>query len=159
AAALRRKKRFLDYGPNLHLMIVTLRCNETCVYCHASRANMDAVHTDMTPEIAEKCVDLALQSTSPAITIEFQGAEPLVAFDVIKDIGSYALQRHRAYGKELGFTMVSNLSLMDDTKLKFLIDHKVQVCTSVDGPDALHNKQRLLVGGSAYFETVRWIEK
>src|SRR6185436_19383594 len=113
AAALRRKKRFLDYGPNLHLMVVTLRCNETCVYCHASRANMDAVHTDMTPEIAEKCVDLALQSTSPALTIEFQGGEPLVAFDIIKHIVTYALQRNRAYGKELGFTMVSNLALMD----------------------------------------------
>ena len=69
ASALRHKKRFLDYGPNLHMLIVTLRCNETCVYCHASRADMDAVHTDMTPEIAEKCVDLALASTSPAITI------------------------------------------------------------------------------------------
>jgi uncharacterized protein len=79
ATAMREKKRFLDYGPILHMMIVTLRCNETCVYCHASRADMDAVHTDMTPEIAEKCVDLALQSTSPSITIEFQGGEPLVA--------------------------------------------------------------------------------
>ena len=42
------RKRFLGYGPNLHVFVVTLRCNETCVYCHASRANMDAVHTDMT---------------------------------------------------------------------------------------------------------------
>ncbi len=38
AARLRHKKRFLDYGPNLHIMVVTLRCNETCVYCHACRA-------------------------------------------------------------------------------------------------------------------------
>ena len=159
AAALRHKKRFLDYGPNLHMFIVTLRCNETCVYCHASRADMDAVHTDMTPEIAEKCVDLALQSTSPSITIEFQGGEPLVAFDVLQHVVKYALQRNRAYGKDLGFTMVSNLSLMTEERMKFLVEHKVQICTSIDGPEALHNKQRVLVGGSAYFETVRWIEK
>jgi uncharacterized protein len=159
AAALRHRKRFLDYGPNLHLFIVTLRCNETCVYCHASRADMDAVHTDMTPEIAEKCVDLALQSTSPSITIEFQGGEPLVAFDTMKHVVNYALQRNRAYGKDLGFTMVSNLSLMDDEKLKFLVEHKVQICTSIDGAEALHNKQRVLIGGSAYRETVRWIER
>jgi His-Xaa-Ser system radical SAM maturase HxsB len=159
AAAVRDRKRFLDYGPNLHMLVVTLRCNETCVYCHASRADMDAVHTDMTPEIAEKCVDLALQSTSPAITIEFQGGEPLVAFDVIQHVVSYALQRNRAYGKDLGFTMVSNLALMNEERMRFLVDHKVQICTSIDGPDALHNKQRVLVGGSAYHEAVRWIER
>ena len=41
AERIRRKTRFLDYGPNLHICVVTLRCNETCVYCHASRADMD----------------------------------------------------------------------------------------------------------------------
>src|SRR5690606_30710173 len=35
------RKRFLNYGPNLHVFVLTLRCNETCVYCHASRADMD----------------------------------------------------------------------------------------------------------------------
>ena len=60
---------FVGYGPNLHMLVVTLRCNETCVYCHASRAPMEATQTDMTPAIAEKCVDLALSSRSPGITI------------------------------------------------------------------------------------------
>ena len=159
AAATRDKKRFLDVGPILHMLVVTLRCNETCVYCHASRADMDAVHTDMTPEIAEKAIDLALQSTSPSVTIEFQGGEPLVAFDIVKHAVTYALQRNRAYGKELGFTMVSNLALMDEEKMKFLVGHKVQICSSIDGPELLHNKQRVLVGGSAYAETARWIER
>ena len=68
ADVLRRRKRFVHAGPNLHLVVVTLRCNETCVYCHASRANMNAVHTDMTPKIGEKVVDLMLQSTSPSVT-------------------------------------------------------------------------------------------
>lgn len=156
---VRRRKRFLDYGPNLHLAVVTLRCNETCVYCHASRANMDAVQTDMTPEIAEKMVDLVLASTSPSVTIEFQGGEPLVNFPVIRHIIQYALNKNRAYGKGLEFTMVSNLSLMDDEKLKFLVGHKVQICTSIDGPEALHNKQRVLSGGNAHKETLRWIER
>jgi uncharacterized protein len=154
-----RKKRFLDYGPNLHAMVITLRCNETCVYCHASRADMDAVSTDMTPEIAEKSVDLALQTTSPSLTIEFQGGEPLVNFAVLKHTIQYALQKNRAYGKQLEFTMVSNLSLMDDEKLAFLVDHKVQICTSIDGPEALHNKQRVLPMASSHAASVRWIER
>ena len=46
-ARLKKRMKFLDSGPNLHMLVVTLRCNETCVYCHASRADMDAVQTDM----------------------------------------------------------------------------------------------------------------
>jgi uncharacterized protein len=156
---MRHKKRFLDYGPNLHIVVVTLRCNETCVYCHASRANMDAVHTDMTPEIGEKVVDLMLQSTSPSVTLEFQGGEPLVNFPVMKHIIEYALARNRAYGKALEFTMVSNLAMMDEEKLKYLVDHKVQICTSIDGPEAIHTKQRVLVSGNSHREAVRWIER
>lgn len=159
ADRMARKKRFLDYGPNLHVMVVTLRCNESCVYCHASRADMDAVHTDMTKEVAEKAVELALQSTSPSITIEFQGGEPLVNFDGVKHIVETARQKNRAYGKQLEFTMVSNLALMTDDKLAWLVDNKVQICTSIDGPEALHNKQRILAGGNAYREATKWIEK
>jgi len=159
AERMRRKKRFLDYGPNLHVMVVTLRCNETCVYCHASRADMDQVQTDMSKETAEKSVDLALQTTSPSLTIEFQGGEPLVNFPVVKHIIQYALSKNRAYGKQLEFTMVTNLSLMDEEKLAFLVDHKVQICTSIDGPEPLHTKQRLLVSGNSHAVTVKWIER
>lgn len=158
-ARVARKKRFLNYGPNLHILVVTLRCNETCVYCHASRADMDAVHTDMTPEIAEKSVDFILQSTSPSVTIEFQGGEPLVNFPVMKHVIEYALARNRAYGKQLEFTMVSNLALMDETKLAFLVENKVQICTSIDGPEALHTKQRVLIGGNSHREAAKWIER
>src|SRR4051812_44492960 len=109
AERLRQKRSFLNYGPILHMMVVTLRCNTTCVYCHASRADMSRVDTDMSKDTAEKCVDLILRSTAPRLTIEFQGGEPLVNFPVIKHIIEYALERNRAYGKELEFTMVSNL--------------------------------------------------
>lgn len=154
-----RKKRFLSYGPNLHIVVVTLRCNETCVYCHASRADMTATHTDMSPETAEKTVDFILQSTSPAVTIEFQGGEPLVNFPVVKHVIEYALERNRAYGKQLEFTMVTNLALMDEDKLAYLLEKKVQICTSVDGPEPLHNKQRVLAGGNAHRAACEWISK
>ncbi|HTJ81109.1 MAG TPA: His-Xaa-Ser system radical SAM maturase HxsB, partial [Polyangiaceae bacterium] len=158
-ARLAENKRFLSYGPNLHIVVVTLRCNETCVYCHASRADMTATHTDMTPELAEKTVDFILQSTSPSVTIEFQGGEPLVNFPVVKHLIEYALEKNRAYGKELEFTMVTNLSLMDDDKLAYLLEKKVQICTSIDGPEPIHQKQRVLVGQSSYRAATTWIQR
>lgn len=159
ADMLRARKRFTTSGPNLHMMVVTLRCNETCVYCHASRANMDAVETDMSIETAEKTVDFIFKTTSSFITIEFQGGEPLVAWDVVKRVIEYALEKNKAAKKELEFTMVSNFSLMDDEKLEYLIDHKVQLCTSIDGPADLHDGQRKLPSLSAFDASTEWIAK
>lgn len=156
---LRARKRFLSWGPNLHIAVVTLRCNETCVYCHASRADMDATHTDMTADVADRTVDQIFATTSPDVTIEFQGGEPLVAFDMVKRIADRAREKNKTAGKRLELTMVSNLSLMDDEKLAWLVENKVQICTSVDGPEHLHDKQRKLVGSSAHKEATRWIRR
>ncbi|MBP6834981.1 MAG: His-Xaa-Ser system radical SAM maturase HxsB [Deltaproteobacteria bacterium] len=158
-ARLKKRMKFLDNGPNLHMLVVTLRCNETCVYCHASRADMTAVETDMSAEIAEKSVELALGSPSPFITVEFQGGEPLVNFSVVKHAIEYGQRRAKEIGKSIEFTMVSNLALMDEEKLAFLLDHKVQICTSIDGPEHLHDKQRKLIGSSAFKAAVHWIKR
>lgn len=160
AERIKARKYFIHSGPLLHVMVVTLRCNETCVYCHASRANMDAVETDMTPEIAEKAVDVALGTTNDFVTIEFQGGEPLVNFAVVKHIIEYATERNKSLGKRLEFTMVSNFSLMDEEKLAYLLANKVQMCTSIDGPEQLHNAQRKLPTTlNAYQAAAKWIKR
>lgn len=159
AAALRERKHFLDQGPLLHILVITLRCNETCVYCHASRANMDQVQTDMSKETAEKAVDIILASTNPFVTIEFQGGEPLVNFEVVKHVVQYALKKNADVGKRLEFTMVSNMALMTEEKLDFLLEHKVQMCTSIDGPEKLHNSQRRLNTMDAFQKARYWIQR
>jgi MoaA/NifB/PqqE/SkfB family radical SAM enzyme len=158
-ARTRRKLRFLQAGPNLHILVVTLRCNQSCVYCHASRAPLDRPGFDMTPETARRAVDLALASTSPAITLEFQGGEPLVNYPVVREVVEYALARNAEARKALDFTLVSNLSLMDDEKLDWLVERRVQICTSVDGPRPLHDRQRRLAGGSAHDLAAGWIRR
>lgn len=156
---IRLRKRFLHYGPNLHMIVITLRCNETCVYCHASRAEMDATHTDMTREIAEKTVDRIFETTSPGVTIEFQGGEPLVNFPVLQHVIEYAIEKNKTVGKDLDFTMVSNLALMTEEKLEYLLKHKVQICTSIDGPRDVHDKQRKLPGSSSYDSATQWMRR
>lgn len=152
-----RKKSFLQSGPNLHIVIPTLRCNQTCVYCHASRADMSSTETDMTLETAEKVVEFIFQSTSPRLTIEFQGGEPLANFPIVQRVIELAQRANR--DKTLEFTLVTNLSLMDDAKLEYLVGNKVQLCTSLDGPAALHDKQRKLAGASAHGQAVTWIRR
>lgn len=153
------KNRFLFSGPYLHIVIVTLRCNEVCRYCHASRRDLSDTQSDMTPEMARTVVDTIFQTTSPSITIEFQGGEPLVNWEVVKVIIEYAVEKNRTAGKNLEFSLVSNLAMMTDDKLEYLMNNNVQICTSIDGPGDLHDSNRKLVGGSAHEHAVKWMKK
>src|SRR5262249_58888178 len=109
----RRKKRYLYSGPTLHAMVLTHRCNHGCQYCHSSIVGMERTETDMSMEVAERAVDLAFQTTAPAMTIEFQGGEPTANWDVLRHIVEYACQKNIDAGKVLSFALVTNLAVMD----------------------------------------------
>lgn len=155
----RKKKQYLFYGPTLHAFVLTHRCNHGCQYCHSSIVGMDRTDTDMSIEVAERAVDLAFQTTSPGVTIEFQGGEPMANWEVLQHVVEYARQKNALANKALSFALVTNLSLMDDEKLEYLLDRKVQLCTSLDGPADLHNKIRVYKNGSSHDLVLGWMKK
>ncbi len=155
----RRNKHLFSKGPKLHIMVLTLRCNYSCVYCHASSQNMDSKGFDMNKETAKKTVDFIFSTPAKAITIEFQGGEPLTNWDVLKFIIEYSRKKEETEGKMLRLALVSNLSLMTDRKLDFLIKNRVYICTSLDGPEKIHNRNRPFPGKNSYKETTKWIGK
>jgi His-Xaa-Ser system radical SAM maturase HxsB len=159
AAGWGKRNRFLWQGPNLHVVVVTLRCNHRCLYCQASAGSMRDVGFDMSLETAEKVVNRIFESPSRSITIEFQGGEPLANWPVVEFIIDYARKKNLEAGKSLWLSLVSNLTLMDDAKLKFLLKNQVSICTSLDGPADLHNKNRLYAGGNSHAEVVGWFKK
>ncbi|MBI3297870.1 MAG: His-Xaa-Ser system radical SAM maturase HxsB [Elusimicrobia bacterium] len=151
------KDAHLFRAPNLHILVATLRCNHRCLYCHSSVFGVDRVDKDMTLETARKTVDLIFECPSPALIIEFQGGEPLLNWPVVKFVTKYARLKAKAAKRTVFITMVSNFSLMDEEKAAFLAEHEVGVCTSLDGPAALHDKNRLWSGGASHAEAVRWL--
>jgi uncharacterized protein len=153
----RCRKALLDQGASLHIVVPTLRCNENCVYCHALSRSIDAAGFDMDSETARKTVDFIFQTPAKGITIEFQGGEPLLAFERVKEIVEYARLKNEKAKKELGFTVVTNLSLMDEEKLDFFVKNRVDICTSLDGPKWLHDKNRPMAGGSSYEQVSHWL--
>jgi hypothetical protein len=155
----RRKKQYLFHGPTLHGLVLTHRCNHGCQYCHSSVVGMERTDTDMSFEVAERAVDVAFQSTAWGITIEFQGGEPTANWDVLRHVVEYATRKNQDVGKILSFALVTNLSLMDDDRLAFLLDNKVQICTSLDGPADLHNKIRIFKNGNSHELLVQWMKK
>jgi len=120
---------------------------------------MSDFSTDMTLKTAKLVTDFIFKTGSPELSIEFQGGEPLANFDVIKFIIEYAEELNRQENRNLQFLLVSNLSLLDDEKMKFLIDHDVLICTSIDGPPALHDSNRKLPEASSYFTAIEWMNK
>jgi His-Xaa-Ser system radical SAM maturase HxsB len=120
---------------------------------------MKSTGYDMTPETADRCLDLAFSSPSSFLNIEFQGGEPLANWDVVKHIVLGAVRRNREARRELSFSLVSNLSLMDEEKLEFILDRGIQVCTSLDGPAKLHNANRKWVGGNAHADAIGWMKR
>ena len=158
-SSYRQRKSFLFHGPSLHIVVVTLRCNFKCIYCQASSRSLDRKGFDMTRETAKKVVDTILEAPSDSITIEFQGGEPLVNWPIVQYIVKYTEEKNKRAKKDILFSLVSNLSLMTDDKYKFIKEHHISVCTSLDGPEKLHNKNRPFPGYNSYKVTTAWIKK
>ena len=155
----RKKYSFLNFGPSLHIIVVTLRCNHNCIYCHASAGKSQDKGLDMDLATAKKIVDTIFKTTTNAVAIEFQGGEPLLNWPVVKFIVQYAREKNKLEKKSLQIRLVSNLSLMDEEKMNFFIDNEINFCTSLDGDEETHNYNRVYTDGNSFEETVKWIKK
>lgn len=161
ATNLVRKNAFHWFpGPSLHMIVVTLRCNQKCQYCHSSVVDPSRTDTDMDVATAKKTVDFIFQTPNPTICIEFQGGEPLLNWPVVKFITEYAQAKAKHSKKKLLMALVCNFTLMSEDKLDYLFEHHVSICTSLDGPAELHNKNRpFFGGGEAQQKVLYWLEK
>lgn len=155
----RNKYSYVRQGTSLHIVIPTLRCNHRCVYCHARAAGETDTGYDMDEKTARKVVDAIFQTPNNHISIEFQGGEPLLNWDMVKCITQYALAKNKVHKKNLQLVLVSNLTALTEKKLDFLLKNKVSICTSLDGPKFIHDRQRPMSGGaSGYDLTTAWMK-
>lgn len=136
---LREIKKYVHIATSLHIFVVTTACNMNCVYC---QANNGTACSDlyMDEEIAKKAVDIALQSPSRKLTFEFQGGEPLLNFKIIKYIVEYAEVNKK--DKSIEYNIVTNLTLLTDEVLDFFEQYKLNISTSLDGIENVHNTNR-----------------
>jgi len=150
--ALKLRTRFhrLADFTNLHLFVVTLRCDHSCPYCQVSRQSEDKAAFDMTRGTADKALDIVFRSPSPGLKIEFQGGEPLLNFDLIKYIVEHAEARNESAGRVLQFVCATTLSLATREILEYCRDHKILLSSSLDGPQDLHDKNRPRIGRNSY---------
>ena len=156
---LNERNNAIFAGTSLHIIVVTLLCNMNCQYCQVGRKYCDrGAEYDMDKETAKHTVDRIFETPNNNITIEFQGGEPTLNWDVMKFIIEYAETKNKEAEKEMGFSVVSNMTTMTDERMKYLIDHNVNICTSLDGPAKVHNVNRAYKEDN-HAQVVKWIKK
>lgn len=138
--------------PTLHIIVVTPQCNLRCIYCHAALAQNDGCAMDI--ETANKVLDQIFAVNTDSLTIELQGGEPVLNFDVVKYIVIEAKKRAVQTSKSIDLCIVTNFTdVLTDEKIRFLIENDVDVSTSLDGPREVHenNRNRNYANGFSVF--------
>lgn len=153
------KNSYVGVGPVLHMIVTTLRCNHKCKYCHAAVAPMEATQYDMDEETAKKVVDAIFYTNSQSLTIEFQWGESLVNYPIVQYIVEYAKIKAQHLWKDLRFSLVSNLTLLTEEKLEWLLDRGVDICTSLDGNETVHNHNRAGYDGNSFERVTYWMKR
>ncbi len=144
ATKFRTKKSILQDFTSLHMVVPTLRCNSSCIYCQVARKNMDDHTADMTKKTAKNTIKMIFESPSPCIKIEFQGGDPSTDFEMVKYIIEEAEWRNLFKKRYLEFVICTNITLLNEKQIKYLKKHNCYISTSLDGPKEIHDANRPL---------------
>lgn len=156
---------YVNQPPSLFIMVPTNRCNQRCTYCHAKVELATEMNSkwDMTENIAYKTVDFfySVPKISDDFHIEFQGGEALLRYRFIQKIMDYAMAEGEKVGRDVSFTMISNLTLMKDWIAEDIKTRgNIRLGSSLDGPAEINDKQRFDVAGrGTYDSVVYWVKR
>lgn len=149
---------YLERRVETLILQVTQACNFKCRYCgYAGEGYLDRKHNNqsMSVETARKAIDFYKKSNIDLelARIYFYGGEPLFEIELIKEVVKYA--KEEMPEKSWVFTMSTNLSILTDEILEFLVENNITVIVSLDGPEEVHNKfRRFASNGKGTFDSV-----
>ena len=128
-------------------------CNMRCAYCFASGGKYGMKRELMSYETACAAIDFisAASVGRTNIEIDFFGGEPLLDYDVIKQVVDYAKKRETEYKKNFRFTLTTNALLLDDEKINFINENIDNLVLSIDGRKEVHDAVRKRVDGSGTY--------
>ena len=138
----------------LHL---TDACTLRCRYCYQDQTGRKTEDKKfMTAATACKSVDFILNHCGflEEIQLVFFGGEPLLNFDLIKAVTSYARQRATEKGKSVSFAITTNGTLLTDRVIAFLHENEIGITISMDGVESIHDRYRRFPDGSPSYARI-----
>lgn len=132
-------------------------CNLRCVYCFAKDGTYNTPKDYMKFEVGKKAIDFILDNSGYRhnLEVDFFGGEPLMNFDVVKQIVDYAKEEGAKRGKKFLFTMTTNCVLLDEKAREYLDKEMDNVVLSIDGRPNVHNAVRKTVSGVPCYELIK----
>lgn len=131
-------------------------CNLNCAYCFASQGKYHGDRAVMSFEVGKQALDflIAHSGTRTNLEVDFFGGEPLMNFDVVKQLVAYARSREEETHKRFRFTLTTNGMLIDDDVIDFANREMHNVVLSLDGRKEIHDRYRVDYAGNGSWERI-----
>ncbi len=135
---------------------VNTGCNLSCSYCYKEDLATPDRGQKMAFETAAKSFELLLQESGERkrVNLVFFGGEPLSNMTLIRAVVDHAERRAAEVGKVVDFSLTTNATLLTEYLVDYFSAHRIGVTVSMDGPKALHDKNRKTVGGKGTYDVV-----
>ena len=131
-------------------------CNLNCSYCFASQGKYHGERALMSFEVGKRALDFLIEhsGTRRNLEVDFFGGEPLMNFQVVKDLVAYARSIEKEKGKNFRFTLTTNGVLVDEDVIEFANRECHNVVLSLDGRKEVHDRYRVDYAGKGSWEKI-----
>lgn len=153
AGELKRKTAGVVKALCLH---IAHTCNLNCAYCFASQGKYQGERALMSFEVGKRALDFLVENSGSRhnLEVDFFGGEPLMNFDVVKQLVEYARSIEKEKGKNFRFTLTTNGVLIDDDVIEFANKEMSNVVLSLDGRKEVHDRYRVDYNGVGSWEKI-----
>jgi uncharacterized protein len=131
-------------------------CNLNCEYCFASQGKYHGDRAVMSFEVGKQALDFLIANSGSRrnLEVDFFGGEPLMNFDVVKQLVAYARSIEKQHNKNFRFTLTTNGMLIDDDVIDFANREMSNVVLSLDGRKEIHDRYRVDYAGNGSWEKI-----
>ncbi|MBP3666998.1 MAG: thioether cross-link-forming SCIFF peptide maturase [Clostridia bacterium] len=131
-------------------------CNLNCSYCFASQGKYHGERAVMSFEVGKQALDFLIANSGSRrnLEVDFFGGEPLVNFQVVKDLVAYARSIEKEHGKNSRFTLTTNGLLIDEDVIEFCNKECHNVVLSLDGRKEIHDRFRVDYAGNGSWDRI-----
>ena len=148
-----RKKNIKIKALCLH---VAHTCNLNCSYCFASQGKYHGERAIMSYEVGKKAIDFLIENSGfhKNLDIDFFGGEPLMNWDVVKQLVAYGREQEKLHNKNIRFTLTTNGVLLDDEVTEFANREMHNVVLSLDGRKEVNDRFRVDYAGHGSYDKI-----
>ncbi len=131
-------------------------CNLNCAYCFASQGKYNGERDVMSFEVGKRALDFLIENSGSRhnLEVDFFGGEPLMNFQVVKELVAYARSVEKEHNKNFRFTLTTNGVLVDDDVIEFANKECSNVVLSLDGRKEIHDRYRVDYAGNGSWDKI-----